>query len=1439
MLRDYAFKISYGPADDRLHDFYIPALERCRSFDRTTGFFSSAALAIAAAGVVRLIQNGGRMRLLCGADLSSDDVEAIRKGASLKGTLDTKLTGCLADPTDQSMRARLEALAWMVAHGNLEMRVVLPRGPDGHPLPADQAREYYHPKEGLFTDECGNELAFSGSSNDSANGWQWNYEVFSVYASWPLVDGVPALTPYVAGVRSRFQRLWEGKEENWIAIEIPEAARQKLLRFCPDAAPSRDALERTEPKDKEDAGETLTPPVPARVDERLIFQFLRDAPYLPNANLLGVATGGVQLWPHQLRIVTEAIRKFPANFLFSDEVGLGKTIEVGAVIRQLVISGRVKRCLLLTPKSVMKQWQEELHEKFALDVPRYDGGAVRDVFDQELESVGENVWNQCPLLIASSQLAKRQERQGALLSAQPWDLIVVDEAHHARRRDFLDPRFRPNRLLELLGGTSTRPGLKDRTRCLYLMTATPMQIHPVEVWDLLRLLGLGGRWGASEDNFLRYFAELRKPEADRNWEVLLDMMQDHLGTGGEIDPAFASLAENELGFFEWDVLRHLPAAVSRASGLSRLSERGKAYLTEMLRRHTPLNSLMWRNTRTLLRKYKEKGLLDARIPTRKPHNEWIPLKKGAGQEFELYERVEEYISRFYQKYENERKGLGFVMTVYRRRLTSSFAALAKSLERRRQFIRGVVKPDELWNDDDVEQAELDFDILEGLTEDQRQGFKEELGYIDDFLHRIGMIGTDSKLERLQQDLARFFAKRDTVIVFTQYTDTMDYLRDQLRHVYGTQVACYSGRGGEMWDGTGWVGHPKESLKELFRQGEKIKILLCTESASEGLNLQTCGVMINFDVPWNPMRVEQRIGRIDRIGQLYPEVFVRNYFYAETVEAVVYQRLEDRIRWFEDIVGSLQPILHGVSRAIELLAMMPASSRARRIEEEIAAIREQMDDRAAAGLDMDAFVREEPSLPHDIETPITLPEIEAEMLHSSTLGRRFRTHADIPGAYLLEWRGSEVAVTFKSDVYDAHPYTVSLLTYGNPLFHELLGVVPAPDPGEDKKGIARVTAVGDPKSLVFADGTGGQVKCLTTLADFRRGCEDSGGVWDDAVLSGLSSCVQAVAAEAMAAPIAVTRQRTEAVRLALVEEARQILARTAAINWALAATPDLFAKKRSPLSVKDAAMQLVEEGTPYRGLATIVGTGVDELLADDPFVLSLHGQSNAWMGKKRADLREQGLDVLRRFKAFAGSSRFVGAENPEKMTGIMWLATQPAETARSRAADVSIRILRTPTKPAVGNWAPLYDLEAAAGRFGDARTVEAEGWIEIPSTWKVGPGMFVARVVGHSMEPRIHDGAYCLFRAPVTGTRQGRIMLVQHRGVQDPETGGCYTVKIYNSDKSARDESWAHTRITLRPLNKSFQPVVLTPEDEGAVNVAAEFVGVVDQALGHPPDARSY
>jgi SNF2 family DNA or RNA helicase len=96
------------------------------------------------------------------------------------------------------------------------------------------------------------------------------------------------------------------------------------------------------------------------------------------------------------------------------------------------------------------------------------------------------------------------------------------------------------------------------------------------------------------------------------------------------------------------------------------------------------------------------------------------------------------------------------------------------------------------------------------------------------------------------------------------------------------------RGGEVWNGIAWVETSKESVKEDFKLG-KVRILICTDSASEGLNLQTCGVLINYDMPWNPMRVEQRIGRIDRIGQEFPEVWISNYFYKDTIEDQIYFR----------------------------------------------------------------------------------------------------------------------------------------------------------------------------------------------------------------------------------------------------------------------------------------------------------------------------------------------------------------------------------------------------------------------------------------------------------------------------------------------------------------------------------------------------------------------
>ena len=142
--------------------------------------------------------------------------------------------------------------------------------------------------------------------------------------------------------------------------------------------------------------------------------------------------------------------------------------------------------------------------------------------------------------------------------------------------------------------------------------------------------------------------------------------------------------------------------------------------------------------------------------------------------------------------------------------------------------------------------------------------------------------------------------------------------------------------------------------------------------------------------------------------------------------------------------------------------------------------------------------------------------------------------------------------------------------------------------------------------------------------------------------------------------------------------------------------------------------------------------------------------------------------------------------------------------------------------------PLLTLKAAAGAFSDPQHVEDDDWewIAIDTKHRLRPGMFVAQVVGKSMEPAIPDGAYCLFAAPVTGTRQGKTVLVQLRDATDPETGERYTVKRYESDKTEDADSWRHAKITLKPVNLDFEPIVLTGAEEGQVQVIAECVDVL-------------
>lgn len=172
----------------------------------------------------------------------------------------------------------------------------------------------------------------------------------------------------------------------------------------------------------------------------------------------------------------------------------------------------------------------------------------------------------------------------------------------------------------------------------------------------------------------------------------------------------------------------------------------------------------------------------------------------------------------------------------------------------------------------------------------------------------------------------------------------------------------------------------------------------------------------------------------------------------------------------------------------------------------------------------------------------------------------------------------------------------------------------------------------------------------------------------------------------------------------------------------------------------------------------------------------------------------------------------------------------AEEASEAAVVVALpfrRVEEAPEEQRYRSLAPIYSLKAAAGAFGRGEAVDPDGWAQLNGGPTLRPGMFVAQVSGQSMEPRIRDGSWCLFASPVEGSRDGKVVLAEHRAIADPETGGSYTVKRYRSKKvGGEDELWQHEEIVLEPLNPGYEPIVLRPDDDGDVRVIAEVVDVL-------------
>jgi Helicase conserved C-terminal domain len=260
------------------------------------------------------------------------------------------------------------------------------------------------------------------------------------------------------------------------------------------------------------------------------------------------------------------------------------------------------------------------------------------------------------------------------------------------------------------------------------------------------------------------------------------------------------------------------------------------------------------------------------------------------------------------------------MTIYRRRVSSSPVALRKSLERRETGLKAVMAQ-RAYDDTvlDVEDAQELQDLLNvqltSAMPDTPGEADAELRQVQSLLEKIENLGgLDTKRDRVISWVKQLTADGRSILVFTSYADTMEYLRDAIRSA-GVPVASYSGDGGTIRVDGKWLTVAKEEVTGALGAG-KIRALVCTDAANEGLNLQAAGALINFDLPWNPSKVEQRIGRIDRIGQALGVLPIVNLYLKDSVDQRVYRALAKRCGLFERYVGPMQPVL---SRAMRMLA----------------------------------------------------------------------------------------------------------------------------------------------------------------------------------------------------------------------------------------------------------------------------------------------------------------------------------------------------------------------------------------------------------------------------------------------------------------------------------------------------------------------------------------
>ena len=611
--------------------------------------------------------------------------------------------------------------------------------------------------------------------------------------------------------------------------------------------------------------------------------------------LSSLSNSRVEIKPHQVGVVHRVSTSYPHRFLLADEVGLGKTIEAGLIIRELKARGVAKRVLVLAPSGIVSQWQYELRTKFNQVFAQYRSDSVRFL---QSKNPAENVWTLEDNVIASTAYAVADEERSKEIALAGWDLIIIDEAHHARRQMDSETKRSYTRLYRLA------ETLTDQTsgggQSVLLLTATPMQLDPFELYSLIELLDptLFANYADFESHRVEVAGLNATVDAVKRWSALKPA--DREQQAGEV----ARWLSIDLS----DARARLGSAPGRAS-----------VIEELLGKHK-LSEVMVRNRKAVVGGF-----------TSRKAAVW-PVEM-TDQEWDAYHAIGEYVRVGYARSRAiNNNALGFLMTTFQKLSSSSSYALRQSLLRRIEKLEAALPAaaEVEVEDSDLEESPIGDALDEILGISSKPDVAAEIQEVARVVQLLDKIDMDSKTKVLLARLGDIKKQEEDakVLIFTQSRDTQEYLRLRLS---------------APWEVNVFHGQLKPDAKDAavlrFREGRGPQVLISTEAGGEGRNFQFCHVLINYDLPWNPMRIEQRIGRLDRIGQKHP-VTIINFAISGTIEERVLEVVSERIRVFEETIGGLDPILGTVEQDLREVFLAGEAERREALER----LESQLEDR---------------------------------------------------------------------------------------------------------------------------------------------------------------------------------------------------------------------------------------------------------------------------------------------------------------------------------------------------------------------------------------------------------------------------------------------------------------------------------------------------------------